>query len=271
VVPSQIYDACEPIVQDGTRATGFLDRLTLGRAERGEWVSDALLDDQLRSRLHALVSAVQCHAEQTCATAGWKELRSRLTGEAEAGDCSYRKQVAALFEAAVLGVAVRQWGRDVELWPAVPGTHKRCDLRVSCQNVQFFGEAKGMWKEEDRCPKRYGMRPVQAFVNGEVERLLSTIREAQTQLPSGDRGVCFALCRHLQYPGMYPLDTEAKREVYGRVVGGLQGDANVRVDVVAVFHGWACPDWLTVTSDSSLEPWLRQAFDSHWPHDRSTE
>jgi len=193
----------------------------------------------------------------------WKNLRQRITTSVTAEDCSYRHQVAALFEATVLGVAVQRWGNDVELWPIVPGTKKHCELRVNSQDAMFFGEAKGMWKEEDRSPKQPGMRAVQGILNDEAQRLVSTVKEAAVQLPSGGPGVCFALCRHS--PFVYPRRAGTKQTVYGRVAEELRGDNQNRVDLVAVFHEWNPPDWILITDNAPLESELRRAFDLHWP------
>jgi hypothetical protein len=120
-----------------------------------------------------------------------------------------------------------------------------------------------MWREEDRVIGSRYFVPEQ-LLSQEVERLLSTIREAKVQLPRNEPSVCFVLCRHLQGFGMYPLDAESKKAVYGRVIEAMRADASARVDVAAVIHNWNEPDLLSADGESLLKPKLLQAFRTCW-------
>jgi len=233
-----------------------------GWEARGAWVSDAIKNDGFRRQLGALLSKVYRHARLTNKSREWKDLRSRLTRDVKAEDCSYRHQVAALFEAAVLGVSVCHWGAEAELWPAVPGSRRGCDLRIGAGNATLYGEAKGLWSEEDRRPPQGGSG--RAFVNNRIAELVSTVREAAGQLPSGVASVCFVLSRRLVYPGMYPDGEGNRQEVYGRVAERLRA-ASVQVDLLAVFHEWNLPDFTCVHGNASLEGELHTAFRQHWP------
>ena len=232
---------------------GVLDKLVRAARARGDWLAHALDDSALRSGLEGLLSAVRDHAKRDGRAREWKALRRRITEPAAAEDCSYRRQVAALFEAAVLGVAVCQWPQHVRLWPSAGSSRKLCELHVHLPDLEFWGEAKAMWRDDDRNPKQHGCRPRLATLDDEVTRLVSTVREAAIQLPAGGPNVCFALHRHSQYPGLYPLGEGTKEEVYGRMAEELRCNTNVGVDAVAVFHEWNPPDWIVLPGGLYLQ------------------
>jgi hypothetical protein len=252
----------------------YLKRLWLPRLASNPLIAERLADTvsplPLRE-LDVLLTAVEQRAKKTGKGVALKDLRRRLTAPAHRADGSYRHPFAALFEGAVMGVAVQHWDDDVELWPVVPGTSKHCELRVVSRNAEFYGEAKGMWREEDRSQKAFGWRPAEAFYDDEVQRLVSTVREAAVQLPSGGPNVCFALYRHLLYPGLFPSGEGTKQDVYGRLTEVLRGDTQVQVDVVVVFHEWNPPDLILITDNAPLESELHRAFELHWPQQPNAE